>query len=58
MRFMPKPGVNKTVDILRLTEGTLEKGIWKQGRILNGDEKMSLRFNDMPDVLEVQIYQF
>ena len=33
LRFMTKPGVKKTADILRLTEGTIEKGAWKQGRI-------------------------
>jgi len=58
LRFMPKPGVKKTADILRLTEGTIEKGTWKQGRILNGDEKMSLQFGDMPSALMLEMYQF
>ena len=58
LRFMPKPGVKKTADILRLTEGTIEKGEWKQGRILNGDEKMSLQFPDMPTAMMLEMYQF
>ena len=58
LRFMPKPGVSRTADILRLTEGTFEKGAWKQGRILNGDEKMSLQFGDMPSELMLEMYQY
>ena len=50
--------MKKTADILRLTEGTIEKGTWKQGRILNGDEKMSLQFGDMPSALMLEMYQF
>lgn len=58
LRFMAKPGVKKTPDILRLTEGTLKGGKWIQGRILNGDEKMSLQFADMPSALMLDMYQF
>ena len=58
LRFMPKPGVEKTADILRLTEGTIEKGIWKQGRVLNGDEKMSLQFTDMPSAMMLEMYLY
>ncbi len=58
LTFTPKPGVNKKVDILKLEEGDLENGQWKPGRILNGDEKMSLRLGDMPTCLMVQLFQY
>lgn len=58
IRILAKPGSGKTVDILRLQEGTLENGTFRPGRILNGDEKMSLQFGDTPDVLMVEIYTY
>ena len=56
--FHVKPGVNKKLDILRLEEGRVENGEWVKGRVLNGDEQMSLRFGDMPSALMVELYQF
>jgi len=56
--FRLKPGVNRQLDILRMEEGQLVDGKWKSGRVLNGDEKMSLRFGDMPSALMVELYQF
>ena len=56
--FHAKPGVNKKLDILRLEEGRIENGEWAKGRVLNGDEQMSLRFGDMPGALMVELYQF
>ena len=58
VRFLPKPGVCKTVDIIQLTEGQLKNGEWIPGRILNGDEKMTLNFEDMPCAKMVELYQF
>ena len=56
--FRVKPGVNKKFDILRLEEGRVVNGEWLPGRVLNGDEKMSLRFGDMPSALMVELYRF
>lgn len=58
MIFQPKVGVDKKVEILRLEEGTLVNGRWERGRILNGDEKMSLRLGDMPGCLLVELFQY
>ena len=58
LNFLPKPGENARVDILRLEEGTLEAGEWKPGRVLNGDEKMSLRLPDKPSLLMVELFEY
>ena len=56
--FQVKPGVNKKVDILRMEEGTVCDGKWMSGRVLNGDEKMMIRFGDMPTAMMIEVYQF
>ena len=56
--FHVKPGDGKKQDILRLEEGRVENGAWIPGRVLNGDEKMNLRFGDMPGALMVELYRF
>ena len=56
--FMPKPGVNKKTEIMKLEEGELINGEWKAGRILNGDEKMMLRLGAMPSCLMVELFQY
>ena len=56
--FHVKPGVNKKLDILRLEEGRVVKGQWIPGRVMNGDEKMSLRFGDMPTAMLVELQRF
>ena len=58
LTFRVKEGKNLKVDYLKLEEGSVEKGQWKPGRILNGDEKMSLRFGDMPNCLCVELYSY
>ncbi len=58
LTFAPKEGENLKVDYLRLEEGAIEKGEWKSGRILNGDEKMSLKLGDMPSCLYVELYKY
>lgn len=58
LTFQPKVGVNKKVDILNLEEGTLVNGQWQRGRILNGDEKISLRMEEMPGCLLVELFQY
>ena len=56
--FMPKTGEPFTVDYLKIEEGTIENGEWKTGRVMNGDEKMSLRFGDMPSCMMVELYKY
>ena len=56
--FHVKPGVNKKADILRMEEGRVVNGEWIPGRVLNGDEKMNLRFGDMPSALMVELYSY
>ena len=56
--FRVKPGVNKKMDILRMEEGTVVNGEWRCARVFNGDERMNLRFGDMPGALLVELYQF
>ena len=58
MRFMPKPDSTKKVDFLRLEEGCICDGKWIPGRVLNGDEKMSLNFSDMVKTLLVEVYEY
>ena len=45
-------------DILRIEEGRVVYGEWIPGRVLNGDEKMNLRFGDMPGALMVELYSY
>ena len=56
--FHVKPGVNKKLDILRLEEGHVHDGEWVPGRVLNGDEKMYLRFGDMPSAMMIELYKY
>lgn len=58
LTFRPKAGENVKVGVLRLEEGDIVGGEWKPGRILNGDEVMSLRLNDMPACLKVKLYKY
>lgn len=58
LTFRPKEGENVKVDYLKLEEGQIVKGEWKPGRILNGDEKMSLRFGDMPTCFYAELYKY
>jgi beta-galactosidase GanA len=58
LNFQVKPGVNKKVEMLRFEEGTLRNGQWRPGRVLNGDEKMMVRFGDMPTAMMVELYQY
>lgn len=44
--FHGKMGSGKTAELIRLEEGEWEKGGWKPGRILNGDEKMFVSCKD------------
>ena len=56
--FHLKPGDSSRLDILRLEEGRISEGEWLPGRVLNGDEKMNLRFGDLPSAMMVELYRF
>lgn len=58
LTFQAKAGENVKVSFLRLEEGEIENGEWKPGRILNGDEQMSLKLGDMPGCLYVELYKY
>lgn len=58
LSFRSKTGENKKVDILKMEEGTLVNGEWKAGRILNGDEKMTIKLGDMPSCVCVELYKY
>lgn len=58
VKFRVKPGESSHVDFLRMEEGTLEHGIWKPGRVLNGDEKMTVRFGSTPKVYLLELYKY
>lgn len=58
LTFKPKAGEDKKVELLKMEEGELVNGEWKAGRILNGDEKMSLGFGDMPSCRYIELYKY
>ena len=56
--FRPKEGENRKVDLISLEEGMFHEGVWKTGRILNGDEKMSIRLGDMPTCIQAELFKY
>lgn len=58
VKFQVKPGTGRKADLLRMEEGSLRDGVWVPGRVLNGDEKMTIRFGDMPSAVMAQMYQY
>lgn len=58
LTFRPKAGENLKVHYLRFEEGDIVNGEWKPGRILNGDEQMSLRFGPMPSCYMVELFKY
>ena len=58
LSFRAKPDENLRVEMISLEEGDIHDGVFKRGRILNGDEKMSLQFGDMPSELMLEMYQY
>lgn len=58
LTFRPKNGENVKVDMIKFEEGEIKNGEWKPGRILNGDEKMSIKLGDMPKVYMLELYKY
>lgn len=54
-KLWPKKGSKKYLTVLRLEEGEFVDGIWKRGRILNGDELAWMRLGDMAEVKYVKV---
>ncbi len=55
---MVKPGENKKVGILKFEAGTLKAGKWKGEKLLNGDEKISIKCPDMPTAYMLELYKY
>ena len=58
LEFRVKPGVDRKCGILRYEEGTVSRGQWVPGRVLNGDEQMSIRFGDRPECRMITLFQY
>lgn len=58
LTFRVKEGENLKADYLKLEEGTFVQGEWRPGRILNGDERMSLKLGDMPGCFYAELYKY
>jgi hypothetical protein len=58
IKIFPKPGENMKADILKLEEGEFKDGEWKAGRLLNGDEKITLHINDQLSCFYVEVYKY
>ena len=56
--FRAKEGEGKKVNYIRAEEGKICNGAWIPGRILNGDEQMSVRCGDMIECLCVELYKY
>lgn len=53
-----KLGNPKKPEFLRFAEGHFENGSWVEGRVLNGDEKMSLHFGDHLSCYKLELYEY
>lgn len=58
VQILPKLGSNEQVEKVRLEEGTMENGVWKKKRILNGDEQMMLTLKDMPVMYRMEVCRY
>ncbi len=58
LTFRVRPGENLRAEILRLEEGDIRGGEWVPGRILNGDEKMSIRLGEELTCLSVELFKY
>ena len=56
--FSVKIGEDKTAGILKLEAGHIEKGQFVSDKLLNGDEKMAIRFGNMPSVYMLELYKY
>lgn len=52
---LPKKGSGEFVTMVRLQEGVFEEGIWKPGRILNGDELSQCNLGEFAETKFVKV---
>lgn len=52
---LPKKGSDTWLSLICLEEGEFENGIWKRGRVLNGDELGDMRLPDMAETKYVRV---
>ena len=45
-------------DIIRFESDHIENGEFVSDKLLNGDEKMALRFGNMPGVYMLELYKY
>jgi len=58
LRFLTKPGKQEQAAILHLEEGEFVNGRWVAGRVLNGDERMSVQLKDIPAAYRIVLYEY
>lgn len=58
IEIMEKPSENAKAEIIKLEEGDFSKGTWIPKRILNGDEKIVINLNDMPECRYLELYKY
>lgn len=58
VQFLPKIGKNVNIDIEMFQEGDWVDGAWKSRRILNGDERMMPRVNELPVIRYIKLFEY
>ena len=58
VEYSVKVGENLNAGILKLEAGHIENGEFISDKLLNGDEKMMLRFGNMPSVYMLELYKY
>lgn len=62
VRFTPHPkvGSDTWLTVIRLEEGEFVDGVWKPGRVLNGDEVYQMELGDMAETkyLQVSVHEY
>lgn len=58
VQFLPKIGKNVNIGIEMFQEGDWVDGVWKPGRILNGDERMMPRVTESPMIRYIKLFEY
>ena len=58
MSFTPREDRHELLDVLTVQEGRFCNGVWKRGRILNGDELSKTTFGESPRFLLVKLHPY
>lgn len=54
-QILPKTGSRQFLTVVRMEEGIFQDGVWKKGRILNGDELHDQKLGDMAETKYIRI---